>query len=161
MTYSGGFWAGPDAEAKVEQLKKLMNDGLSFSQIANAMGAVSRNVVLCKANRLGLSKPADGNVTRLYARKERDPKPPPPVIPPPELLVPALIDGEPVTLENILDGMCRYPLDGDDLQYCGNATPDKRARYCSMHHKICLRPNQKNRAPAKPYSFKATRQFSG
>jgi GcrA cell cycle regulator len=40
---------------RVEQLKKLWNDGKSASQIADDLGDVSRNAVIGKAHRLGLS----------------------------------------------------------------------------------------------------------
>lgn len=40
---------------RVELLKKLWNDGLSASQIANQMGGVTRNAVIGKVHRLGLS----------------------------------------------------------------------------------------------------------
>src|SRR5712675_395974 len=40
---------------RVEQLKKLWEAGLSASQIAAELGNVSRNAVIGKAHRLGLS----------------------------------------------------------------------------------------------------------
>ncbi len=40
---------------RVELLKKLWIDGLSASQIANQMGGVTRNAVIGKVHRLGLS----------------------------------------------------------------------------------------------------------
>ena len=40
---------------RVELLKKLWNDGLSASQIANELGQVTRNAVIGKVHRLGLS----------------------------------------------------------------------------------------------------------
>lgn len=40
---------------KIEALKKCLADGLSASQIAAALGAVSRNAVIGKVARLGLS----------------------------------------------------------------------------------------------------------
>ncbi|NRA87410.1 MAG: GcrA cell cycle regulator [Rhizobiales bacterium] len=49
---------------RVELLKKLWNDGLSASQIANQMGGVTRNAVIGKVHRLGLS----GRVTSTRGR---------------------------------------------------------------------------------------------
>ncbi|MBL1419246.1 MAG: GcrA cell cycle regulator [Alphaproteobacteria bacterium] len=49
---------------RVELLKKLWNDGLSASQIANQMGGVTRNAVIGKVHRLGLS----GRITSTRGR---------------------------------------------------------------------------------------------
>lgn len=42
-------------EERVEVLKKLWSDGLSASQIAGRLGGVTRNAVIGKVHRLGLS----------------------------------------------------------------------------------------------------------
>ena len=42
-------------EARVDKLKRLWEDGLSASQIADHLGNVTRNAVIGKAHRLGLS----------------------------------------------------------------------------------------------------------
>jgi GcrA cell cycle regulator len=42
-------------DERVEYLKKLWNDGLSASQIAGELGGVTRNAVIGKVHRLGLS----------------------------------------------------------------------------------------------------------
>ncbi|HEY9218643.1 MAG TPA: GcrA family cell cycle regulator, partial [Phenylobacterium sp.] len=42
-------------EERVEILKKLWQDGLSASQIAKQLGGVTRNAVIGKVHRLGLS----------------------------------------------------------------------------------------------------------
>ncbi|MDP6389717.1 MAG: GcrA family cell cycle regulator [Alphaproteobacteria bacterium] len=42
-------------EARVERLRDLWNGGLSASQIAAELGDVTRNAVIGKAHRLGLS----------------------------------------------------------------------------------------------------------
>lgn len=49
---------------RVELLKKLWNDGLSASQIATQMGGVTRNAVIGKVHRLGLS----GRITSTRGR---------------------------------------------------------------------------------------------
>ena len=43
------------SDDRVEQLKKLWEAGLSASQIASKMGGVTRNAVIGKVHRLGLS----------------------------------------------------------------------------------------------------------
>lgn len=47
--------AGAWTDERVELLKKLWNDGLSASQIAGELGSVTRNAVIGKVHRLGLS----------------------------------------------------------------------------------------------------------
>ena len=42
-------------EERIEELRKLWGEGLSASQIANTLGGVSRNAVIGKIHRLGLS----------------------------------------------------------------------------------------------------------
>ncbi|MCJ8323687.1 MAG: GcrA cell cycle regulator [Rhizobiales bacterium] len=73
---------------RVELLKKLWNDGLSASQIANQMGGVTRNAVIGKVHRLGLSgrvtstrgraaKGAGKTATSKQRSQRREPKMPP------------------------------------------------------------------------------------
>ena len=50
----GGVTMGWTDE-RVELLKKLWQDGLSASQIAKQLGGVTRNAVIGKVHRLGLS----------------------------------------------------------------------------------------------------------
>lgn len=55
-------------DERVEQLKKLWNDGFSASQIAAQLGGVTRNAVIGKVHRLGLSgrvKPQAQTVARV------------------------------------------------------------------------------------------------
>src|SRR3954466_10041455 len=42
-------------DERVERLKKLWQDGLSASQIAGELGGITRNAVIGKVHRLGLS----------------------------------------------------------------------------------------------------------
>lgn len=51
-------------EAKVELLKRLWKDGLSASQIAARIGGVTRNAVIGKIHRLGLSGRSSGRSVR-------------------------------------------------------------------------------------------------
>ena len=44
-------------DERVELLKKLWADGLSASQIAAELGGITRNAVIGKVHRLGLSGP--------------------------------------------------------------------------------------------------------
>lgn len=62
---------GPWSEDRVEQLKKLWEAGLSASQIAAEIGAVSRNAVIGKIHRLGLSGRTKGHETEPRATKRK------------------------------------------------------------------------------------------
>src|SRR5665213_3160285 len=46
------------SDDRVEQLKTLWTEGLSCSQIARALGGVTRNAVIGKVTRLGLARRA-------------------------------------------------------------------------------------------------------
>ncbi|MEM8555426.1 MAG: GcrA family cell cycle regulator [Pseudomonadota bacterium] len=48
-------------EQRVEMLKKMWGEGQSASQIAKALGGVTRNAVIGKVHRLGLSNRATGS----------------------------------------------------------------------------------------------------
>src|SRR5437763_8020846 len=63
-------------DERVERLKKLWADGLSASQIAGELGGITRNAVIGKVHRLGLSgraKAPSSSVPR--QRKPRAPAP--------------------------------------------------------------------------------------
>ncbi|TYC52820.1 GcrA cell cycle regulator [Rhodobacterales bacterium] len=56
---------------RVELLKKLWSDGLSASQIAGELGGVTRNAVIGKVHRLGLSGRAKTTTTSSKPRRAR------------------------------------------------------------------------------------------
>ncbi|WP_449257075.1 GcrA family cell cycle regulator [Bosea sp. (in: a-proteobacteria)] len=60
--------AGAWTEERVELLKKLWSDGLSASQIAAELGNVTRNAVIGKVHRLGLSGRAKSAAAPAAAR---------------------------------------------------------------------------------------------
>ena len=59
---------------RVELLKKMWGEGQSASQIAKELGGVTRNAVIGKVHRLGLSNRA-GSGTAATAKAEAKPKP--------------------------------------------------------------------------------------
>lgn len=67
-----GQWAVP---GKVDMLKRLWNEGLSASEIAARVGGVTRNAVIGKAHRLGLSGRITPNRKPSKPRKPRERKP--------------------------------------------------------------------------------------
>ncbi len=135
-------------EDRVEQLKKLWAEGLSASQIARTMGEVTRNAVIGKVHRLGLS----GRATTSRAERPRRatiPKPlPKPIIHEPENVVEAKLDnGEFATVLTLNQNMCRWPI-GDpgstDFHFCGQST-EGPSPYCSAHGRMAYQPAQARR----------------
>src|SRR6478736_2025482 len=69
MTDAGISWT----DERVELLKKLWSDGLSASQIATELGNVTRNAVIGKVHRLGLSGRAGGDpATEPHQQRHHD-----------------------------------------------------------------------------------------
>ena len=102
------------SDDRVEQLKTLWTEGLSASQIARALGGVTRNAVIGKVHRLGLAGRASPS------RAERPRLPMAPKVPSVRTHVPAapvveedplqLEDGSHATVLTISDRMCRWPI---------------------------------------------------
>jgi GcrA cell cycle regulator len=59
-------------DERVELLKKLWADGLSASQVAAELGGVTRNAVIGKVHRLGLSGRAKTTTSTQRARRPRN-----------------------------------------------------------------------------------------
>ena len=60
-------------DERVETLKKLWTDGLSASQIAAELGGITRNAVIGKVHRLGLSGRAKSPSSAAPPRAEPSP----------------------------------------------------------------------------------------
>nr|WP_160384102.1 GcrA family cell cycle regulator [Cereibacter sphaeroides]MVX48615.1 GcrA cell cycle regulator [Cereibacter sphaeroides] len=82
-------------DERVETLKRMWAEGQSASQIAKELGGVTRNAVIGKVHRLGLSNRVGGNGSREEAEEEAAPAlgaapaSPPPAPPRPEPARPA------------------------------------------------------------------------
>src|ERR1700692_2214661 len=75
-TSSGGFPGMGGTDERVETLKRLWLDGLSASQIAKQLGGVTRNAVIGKVHRLGLSgRAAPSHPSRTTFQAPRAPRP--------------------------------------------------------------------------------------
>jgi GcrA cell cycle regulator len=142
----------------VESLKRLATEGLSASVIAATLGAESRNAVIGKANRIGvtLNGGRGGRAPALGrpAAACRAPSAPAPgshsSARPVELASKAawtfanaeVGDMRRVRFEDIRDSACRWPL-GDpksgDFAYCGLPPAPGRA-YCAGHCRMAYRP---------------------
>jgi GcrA cell cycle regulator len=138
------------SDVRVEQLKTLWTEGLSASQIARALGGVTRNAVIGKVHRLGLAgraSPSRAERPRVSVPKApsmRTHVPPPPVVEEDPL---QLADGNFATVLTISDRMCRWPI-GDpaatEFHFCGRS-PKSGSPYCEAHARKAYQPQQQKR----------------
>ncbi len=160
-------------DERVEILTKLWAEGLSASQIANRLGGVTRNAVIGKVHRLGLSgrtttsrvkasrprrrtasKPGGtggatlrthGNVA-LKAYYDPDVDIEADMLPAPieELFIPI---SERASILTLKETMCRWPIGDpgeDDFHFCGRSS-DAGVPYCDFHARIAYQPVQSRR----------------
>lgn len=148
---------------RVATLTKLWAEGLSASQIAKQLGGVTRNAVIGKVHRLGLSGRAKPSKPRKKAaagakpsaprtRTTRAPSAPrtPRVVaqaptPPPPMEAKPMSNGEYATILTITDHMCKWPI-GDpsksDFRFCGRKT-DPDEPYCTPHSMVAYQPSRR------------------
>ena len=145
-----GFWkSGEEGEAQIAQLKELVSQGLSFSQIANVMKAPTRSMVLGKYHRLRKEDPTLQQHPNSLLQINRVKRPEPlkkaekvkalPVVAESELVPLRAEDGGPVNIFNIKPKQCGYPFGdpGDaDFHYCGHPVREG-SHYCEPHHVRC------------------------
>ena len=151
-------------DERVDVLKKLWLDGLSASQIAKQLGGVTRNAVIGKVHRLGLSgRAAPSQPARPVFKAPRPARPvtttpsaprrlAEPVVaaaevsPAPAAPVPVLRPEEPgsATVLTLGAHMCKWPI-GDpateSFSFCGRRSSD--GPYCSEHARVAYQPQQK------------------
>lgn len=161
-------------EERVERLKSLWQEGLSASQIAVRLGGTTRNGVIGKVHRLGLSaRAAPGRRTRSYHKSKVAPTPPrqkfaskgnkafrelfkqdaEPCAPPVEELVIPLKERKYIL--TLTDSCCHWPI-GDpqhaDFHFCGKSAVTGLP-YCEHHARRAFQPpqtNQKNQPAKQP-----------
>lgn len=159
-------------DERVELLKKLWTEGLSASQIAGRLGSVTRNAVIGKVHRLGLSGRATTSRMKTHrprsrmqsAAGQRRPTAKPrfatsgnpalralyqpdadAYMPPVEELVIPLAERK--TIQTLTECSCRWPI-GDpqaaDFHFCGK---DKvpGLPYCEFHARRAFQPPQPRR----------------
>jgi GcrA cell cycle regulator len=153
-------------EDRVETLKKLWSDGLTASQIATALGEVTRNAVIGKAHRLGLSgRPSPVKSDRPRAAKPAKPKAaaaskptPKPAQKPVQPAVPIIEedfeDSDPATRQTLLtvtDRMCKWPIGHPGeagFHFCGRKVQPSLP-YCPNHAAKAYQPAQSRREKAE------------
>lgn len=157
-------------DERVELLKKLWSEGLSASQIAGRIGGVSRNAVIGKVHRLGLSGRA--TTTRMKSHRPRprmaqtsakrpqkarfaqvgnpavralyQPDAEPFVPSQEELVIPVK---ERKSIQTLTECSCRWPI-GDpqhaEFHFCGK-TKVAGLPYCEFHARRAFQPPQVRR----------------
>ncbi len=140
---------------RVAVLKKLWLEGLSASQIAKQLGGVTRNAVIGKVHRLGLSgRAAPSQPARAVLRTPRPPRAPsqptvrrePSAIahhprPEPQRLY---VPEEPgmATVLTLGAHMCKWPIgdpSSDEFTFCGRRA---EGAYCVEHSRVAFQPAQ-------------------
>ena len=143
-------------DERVEILKKLWLDGLSASQIAKQLGGVTRNAVIGKVHRLGLSgRAAPSHPSRPAFKAPRPPRPMTLPTPRPRAVeprahhVPAVRPAPFVDLPGTATvltlgaHMCKWPIGDpatDNFTFCGRRAGD--GPYCVEHARVAYQPQQ-------------------
>ena len=145
-------------DERVELLKKLWQDGLSASQIAKQLGGVTRNAVIGKVHRLGLSgRAAPSKPARTVFKAPRPARPaaaapsaPRRIAEHPTTLVAQptpvrYVDEAPGTATVLTLGahMCKWPIGDpslDSFTFCGRRSGE--GPYCEEHAHVAYQPSQ-------------------
>jgi GcrA cell cycle regulator len=157
-------------DERVELLKKLWSDGLSASQIAAELGGITRNAVIGKVHRLGLSGRAKsassaaprprkarspmmrigrasirGNTALAHAYEMEAEAAP-------ELIDNVIPIGQRRTILELTEQTCRWPV-GDpgstDFFFCGGNTLGGLP-YCAYHSRVAYQPASERRRDRRP-----------
>jgi GcrA cell cycle regulator len=156
---------------RVEQLRKLWEAGLSASQIAGELGNITRNAVIGKVHRLGLSGRTKS--TSSAAPRPRKSRPPThmeritrPAVRGNTALAQAFemeLETDPIAYDNVVpmaqrrtlleltDETCRWPI-GDpgapEFFFCGGKSLSGLP-YCANHSRVAYQPvnDRRRRAP--------------
>ena len=159
------------SDDRVEQLKKLWEGGLSASQIAAELGNVTRNAVIGKVHRLGLSgrakSPASAAPRQRKARPAQHMMRPRPVSRGNTALAHAFeveLEQDPIAYDNVVpisqrlsllelnEATCHWPI-GDpassEFFFCGGKALTSLP-YCAYHSRIAYQPaGDRRRQPPK------------
>src|SRR5471030_2349535 len=143
-------------DERVSTLKKLWLEGLSASQIAKQLGGVTRNAVIGKVHRLGLSgRAAPSQPQRPAFKPQRVARP---AIPTPQAVrrvaMAPTLPVEPIhrieepgsaTVLTLGAHMCKWPIGDpstDNFSFCGRRTGED-GPYCIEHARVAYQPAQK------------------
>ena len=137
-------------EERVEQLRTYVNAGLSCSQIADKIG-MTRNAVIGKIHRLGLSQPIGSSPlsgpSRRRPRLEQSRIAHAIVAEQPHMTRVAALEVSDIKSErrcsllDLADGKCRWPINDpseEDFAFCGNDAVAGMS-YCAGHVRLAYR----------------------
>ena len=170
MAEAGVTWT----DERVAVLKKLWTDGLSASQIAKQIGGVTRNAVIGKVHRLGLSGRAAPARPRTPALKVNRPRPvvaaprpvhqhaPMPVrLREPDMPVIDIPADGPSNVLELGAHMCKWPI-GDPskagFRFCGRKCGED-GPYCADHARVAYQPAAKRRGDNEADIRRMARRF--
>ena len=166
-------------DERVELLKKLWADGLSASQVAAELGGVTRNAVIGKVHRLGLSGRAKTTTTAPRARRSRtqtarpqrpsngpaptigatalkaDPKPQaapqPKAEQKPEADTVVVPISKRATILTLTENTCKWPIGdpGDPDFHFCGCKSEPDSPYCKYHSEIAYQQNTDRRRTKK------------
>ncbi len=149
-------------EERVELLTKLWAEGLSASQIARTLGEATRNAVIGKIHRLGLSgraTPTRAERPRISTRRKPVPKP---VMVEPEIIEEMVLDdGQYATVLTLTEYMCKWPIGHpgtQDFHFCGRKT-EPGVSYCGAHGRIAYQSVPSRRERREEQKRQAQRSF--
>lgn len=154
-------------DGRIERLKQLWTDGLSASQIAAELGGVTRNAVIGKVHRLGLSgraKSKPASVARPRVKTVVKQVRMPMATTRGNLAVIEMVDTEievvqqpaevvmiplsrRISIMELREGLCKWPI-GDPMDgnfaYCGADSSSGKV-YCEAHCRIAFQPQNERR----------------
>ncbi len=169
-------------DERVETLKKLWLDGLSASQIAKHLGGVTRNAVIGKVHRLGLSgRAAPSQPARPAFKAPRPPRPAASTVPaarraaPPQARDAATVAARAPSLSSppqpeergvatvltLGAHMCKWPIGDpatDDFTFCGRRSADD-GPYCVEHARVAYQPQQSKKKSSAGELARSLRRY--
>ena len=162
-------------DERVELLKKLWQDGLSASQIAKQLGGVTRNAVIGKVHRLGLSgRATPSKPARTVFKAPRPARPvsaapsaprriAEPVAHAPHPAPVRYVDEAPGTATVLTLGahMCKWPIGDpstDSFTFCGRRSGGE-GPYCVEHARVAYQPPQAKKKSSASELARSLRRY--
>ncbi len=163
-------------DERVDILKKLWSEGLSASQIAGRLGGVTRNAVIGKVHRLGLSGRATTSRLKSHRPRNRVPGTPKrntktkfantgnpalralytgdsePFAAKEELIIP---EAERKSIQSLEENHCRWPIgdpQAEDFHFCGKKKVPGLP-YCEHHSCRAFQPPQSRRRGSSQHAI--------
>ncbi|THD81837.1 MAG: GcrA cell cycle regulator [Phenylobacterium sp.] len=160
-------------DERVELLKKLWQEGLSASQIAKQLGGVTRNAVIGKVHRLGLSgRATPSKPARTVFKAPRPARPVSAPSAPRRLAEPNSLAVQPTpvryvdeapgtaTVLTLAAHMCKWPIGDpslDTFTFCGRGADG--GPYCHEHAQVAYQPAQAKKKSSAAELARSLRRY--